>query len=288
FARSTSSVNGAVLGHLDPTMLASGTYILRLTAENSGGNVSTFDRTVSVAGDLKLGNFRLSFGDLSIPVTGIPITITRTYDTLQSDRSQDFGFGWRLEFADTDLRTSVGKTGFEEDGLFNPFRDRTRVYVTVPGGQREGFTFQPALAPGLAGSFLGILEPQVVAAAGVADSLSVDQFDLRRFDDGSYSDFFGDLPYNPADPAFGGHYTLTTKEGVTYDLDGLTGRLNTVADANHNALHFSDSGIVSDSGQEVAFQRDPQGRITAVIDPSGQKITYQYDGQGNLISTTDR
>jgi hypothetical protein len=32
-----------------------------------------------VAGDLKLGNFRLSFTDLSIPVTGIPITLTRTY-----------------------------------------------------------------------------------------------------------------------------------------------------------------------------------------------------------------
>jgi len=38
----------------------------------------------------------------------------------------------------------------------------------------------------------------------------------------------------------------------------------------------------------VSFERDPQGRITAVIDPSGNRIRYAYDAKGDLITVTDR
>src|SRR5205823_5299629 len=84
-------------------------------ADDAGGHTSTDERLVSFAGGLKLGNFTLSFTDLSIPVSGIPITVGRTYDTLTAANPDDFGYGWRLEFGDTDLRTSVGKTGDEAD-----------------------------------------------------------------------------------------------------------------------------------------------------------------------------
>ena len=45
---------------------------------------------------------------------GIPITVARTYDTLTATQSGDLGFGWRLEFRDMNLRTSVTPTVFEE------------------------------------------------------------------------------------------------------------------------------------------------------------------------------
>src|SRR6185503_10108208 len=105
---------------------------------DAGNNISTADLTLNVAGELKIGNFRLSFTDLSIPVSGIPITVARTYDSLNANQSGDFGFGWRLEFRQTDLRTSVKKTGFEQDLIYNSFVDRSRVYVTMPGGRRIG------------------------------------------------------------------------------------------------------------------------------------------------------
>jgi hypothetical protein len=143
FARGTKSVINGVLGRFDPSLLQDDSYVIRLTAQNTGGLISTVDRLISVAGDLKLGNFRLSFTDLTIPVSGIPITVARTYDTLRASASEDFGFGWRLEFRDVDLRTSVPKTGDEADGIYNPFQDKSRVYITLPGGRREGFTFQP-------------------------------------------------------------------------------------------------------------------------------------------------
>jgi RHS repeat-associated protein len=284
-AHRTSSVTNGVLGTLDPSRFSNDSYILRLTARDTGGHTSTDERLVSFAGGLKLGSFTLSFTDLSIPMSGIPITVGRAYDSLNAANPDDFGYGWRLEFGNTDLRTSVGKTGDEADGFFNPFRDKTRVYVTLPGGQREGFTFAPH---GRSLIFDTLYSPQFQADAGVTDTLTVQNFGLARFDDGTYGDFYGSLPYNPADPSFGGTYTLTTKEGIVYTIDGQMGKLRTVADRNGNTLTFSSAGILSSTGKGVTFERDPQGRISAVVDPAGGRITYRYEGQGNLIAVTDR
>src|SRR5262249_9525543 len=236
----TSSVTNVVLGTLDPSRFSNDSYILRLIARDKGNHTSTDERLVSFAGGLKLGNFTLSFTDLSIPVSGIPITVGRTYDTLTAANPDDFGYGWRLEFGDTDLRTSVGKTGDEADGFFNPFRDKTRVYVTLPGGQREGFTFPPH---GRSLIFDTLYSPQFQADPGVTDPLTVQNFDLARFDDGTYGDFYDSLPYNPADPSFGGTYTLTTKEGIVYTIDCLTGKLPTVADRHGNPPPFTHAGL---------------------------------------------
>jgi RHS repeat-associated protein len=288
FFTGTTQVANGVLGTFDPTLLQNNSYDLRLTATNTGGLSSTADVTVNVSDNLKLGNFTLSFTDLSIPVAGIPITIARTYDTLTANQSQDFGFGWRLEFRDVSLQTSVASTGSEADGFFNPFNTRTKVYVTLPGGQREGFTFQPQVQSGLAGSFLGMFEPNFVPDAGVKDSLAVSPANLRLDDNGNASDFFTGLPYNPADPNFGGSYLLTTKDGIAYNIDGITGQITTVSDPNNNTLTFSDAGVVSTIGTTVAFERDPEGRISAIVDPMGQRISYQYDANGNLVAVTDR
>ncbi|MCC5670827.1 DUF6531 domain-containing protein [Nostoc sp. CHAB 5784] len=100
--RGTSTVNDGVLGRFDPSLLENDSYTLRLEAHDKGGNISFVEDTVNVSGELKLGNFRLSFTDLTVPVTGIPITLTRTYDSLTSGSADDFGYGWRMEFRDTD------------------------------------------------------------------------------------------------------------------------------------------------------------------------------------------
>jgi RHS repeat-associated protein len=287
-ARGTSPVSHGVLGRFDPSLLSNDSYDLRLYAKNTGGLDSTIDETLSVTGGLKLGNFRLSFTDLSIPVAGIPITVTRTYDSLDAANPENFGFGWRMEFRDTELHTSVPKTGDEADLIYNSFQDRTRVYVTLPGGKREGFTFHPTLAPGFRGSFLGIYVPSFTPDAGVTDQLTVPSFNLAVSTDGTVSSYGDGLPYNPASPLFAGYYVLTTKDGLAYQIDGNTGSLRQVTDANSNTLTFSDAGIVSSAGPQVTFARDPQGRITALTDPAGKTVSYQYDAAGNLVAVTDR
>lgn len=288
FFRGTSVVIDGVLGTFDPSFLANGTYRLRLLAVDAGGNWGTDETVLEVAGNLKLGNFTLSFTDLSIPVSGVPIVVARTYDTLNSGESRELGYGRRLELRDTDLRTSVVKTGWEQDLIFNSFYHNARVYVTTPGGQHEGFTFQPRLAPGLRGRFFGIYQAQFVPDAGVTSTLTVPAVDLRLTADGEYLDWSTGLPYNPASPLFGGTFTLTIKEGIRYEIDGSTGATRRVSDMNGNSLTFTHAGIVSSAGVSIQFERDPQGRITALVDPAGNRVRYAYDPKGDLVSVTDR
>ena len=285
----TTSVVGGVLGKFDPSSLANDTYLLRLSAEDVGGNVSTIEQTVHVAGNLKIGNFTLSFTDLTVPVSGIPISVSRTYDTLQAGQQDELGFGWRLEFRDTDLRTSVQPTSdFEQEiGIFTPYHQGARVYVTLPGGRREGFSFMPRRTSGFGGIFF--FEPQFVADAGVTSRLSVAPATLIQ----STSDglFYGanSLAYNPADRLnFGGEFYLTTKEGLAYVIDAASGDLTVMSDGSGNRLTFTDAAITSNRGPRVTFQRDPQGRIVGVTDPLGNQVRYAYDSRGDLVRVTDR
>jgi RHS repeat-associated protein len=287
-ASGTSQVSHGVLGRFDPSLLPNDSYDLRLDATNIGGLESSVDETVNVAGGLKLGNFTLSFTDLTVPVAGIPITLTRTYDSLNAGTSEDFGYGWRLGLRSIDLHANVAPTGLEEDGIYNPFQQGTRVYLTEPGGKREGFTFSPTLAPGPKGLFLGVYNPSFTPDPGVTDQLTVPSFDLQSNPDGSFSSYGGDLPYNPADSEFGGYYVLTTKDGLACKIDGTSGKLDTASNANGDTLTFTDAGIFSSAGPKVLFTRDPQGHITAVTDPAGMQIHYQYDANGNLTAVTDR
>jgi YD repeat-containing protein len=296
FARGTRPVSGGVLGRFDPSQLPNGDYFLRLYAMDSGGNDAEFQVLISVVGDLKLGNFTLSFTDLSIPVAGIPIVATRTYDTLNAGSSGDFGYGWRLDIRDTDLRTSVAKTGREEDLVYNPIYYNARVYVTVPGGRREGFTFQPEYSRlyklwymlGLGSVMTPTYVPRFIPDEGVTSELKVQEVLLTANADGEFFDYGSGLSYNPESPLEGGAFTLTTKEGVQYEIDGETGDARKVTDPNGNALTFSDEGIFSTSGKAIRFERDYAGRITALIDPNGNRVQYSYDARGDLVSVTDR
>jgi YD repeat-containing protein len=255
----------------------------------------------------KLGNFRLSFTDIAIPVTGIPITLIRTYDTLTSPIRDDFGFGWRMEFRDTDLRTSLGKDDqYELYGIRSKgFKEGTRVYITLPGGKREGFTFKPTVSRfsgylGYAGSQGGVngfdanlYNPAFTADSGVTSTLSVRNPEgssnmlSRNLDTGMFRNIGGQL-YNPADPYFGGTYILTTKEGIEYEIDGATGDLLKVTDTDGNTLTYTDFDVTSSTGQKIVFERDSDNRITSVTDPMGQKVKYVYNDKGDLIGVTDR
>jgi RHS repeat-associated protein len=288
FARGTSAVVNGVLGTLDPTMLQNDVYVLRLTATDAGGNVASVDQIVHVEGDLKLGNFTLSYTDLAVPVLGVPIAVSRTYDTLTARQTTDFGFGWRLEFRNMNLRTSVAPSRLEDYGIFNPFQVGSRVYLTLPGGNRQGFTFQPQVASGFRGGFLGIFEPRFVPDPGVKSSLTVTPADLRIRADGRVFDYGTGVPYNPTSRAFGGSYLLTTKEGIAFDIDGRTGQLTALSDSKNNVLSFSDGGIAGPEGISVTLERDPQGRITGIVDPAGNRVRYAYDARGDLVAVTDR
>ncbi|NEZ66600.1 tandem-95 repeat protein [Leptolyngbyaceae cyanobacterium CCMR0082] len=288
-ATGTSEISEGVLGEFDGTLLRNDSYILELSAVDTGGNISSTSTLVDVEGDLKVGNYTLSFVDLSIPLTGIPIVVSRTYDTLNVNVSDDFGHGWSMDLRDTDLTDNVGESGLEDSGIYNAFFDGAAVYITLPNGEREKFIFQPQ-GRGLFG--LTTYKPRFVTADGDNTStLTVDDIDLQRTADGRYVTL-SQIPYNPASTLISGtssgNYTLTTKDGIKYTIDGDSGDLEKVTDRNGNTLTYTEAGVFSSTGKQVTFERDPQGRITAVIDPEGNRITYEYDALGDLAAVTDR
>ena len=283
----TSRVIAGTLGKWDTTLLENDEYFLRLEVQDEIFGTTVFEESIGVSGSFKLGNFRLSFTDITIPVAGIPITLARTYDTLRSDRDSELGFGWRLEFRNADLRTGLAKTGLEDLGIYRSFKQGTKVYLTLPGGTRQGYTFTPEIRsfPGI-GNSLTIATPRFTPDRGVRNMLSVRGGSYVVKETGELVSG-GGQPYNPAAEEFGGGYTLTTPEGIIYRIDGKTGMLVSAKDRNDNLLIFTDSGIRG-GGVNLSFERDARGRITKAIDPAGNSVQYTYDQRGDLTKVTDR
>ena len=297
--RGTSTVENGVLGILDPTLLPNDTYKVRLVAYDVNGAGNGISELLDVKGDLKLGNFQLSFTDLEIPVSGIPITLTRTYDTLTSNSQDDFGYGWRMEFRNAQVRTSLPKDELYEELGFRSvgFKEGDSVYITLPGGKRERFTFKLESMKVMGIPLTAFMRnralyiPTFVADQGSTSTLTVNTAGivLIKGIDGQVVPFSGGSAfahYNTQD--WGNYYQLTTKEGVVYNIDATTGDINTITNRNGDVLSFSDGGIVSSNGQQVTFERDAQGRIVAAIDPMGNRVSYQYDANGDLVKVTDR
>ncbi|WP_239465908.1 choice-of-anchor C family protein [Gemmata sp. SH-PL17] len=266
------------LAAFDPTVLTDDEYVLVVAAFDLNGQGWVEPVRVSVTGGPKIGAFTLAVTDLEIPLAGIPITVTRVYDSREAGEEGDFGFGWRLGIADARIRETVPQTG---DGFFATgaaFRVGTRVYLTNAEGKREGFTFQPVPTPAF---FTAAFKPVFVPDPGVTDTLTVDDLTLIQKADGTFAAYLVGFPYNPDT------YRLTSKDGRTYTYD-QAGGLRTVTDRTGTTLTFTRDGITSSTGVAVRFLRDTWGRITEVIDPDGKSIRYGYNGAGDLVTVTDR
>ncbi|HPA16325.1 MAG TPA: putative Ig domain-containing protein [Verrucomicrobiae bacterium] len=289
-ASGTANLDNGPLGTLDPTVLANDSYVLRLIARDVNGRTEAAAVILSVVGELKPGRFTFAITDLNLPLAGIPIQITRVYDTLDASRSEDFGHGWRLQFRQGRVRESVPKSSLEAQGVpaifaANPFKTGARVTLTHPDGRRVGFTFLPTLQETSEGAGAGLFgttwQPRFVPDRGVLDTLEVDDATLSIDPDGSVYHYLFHLPYNPS------VYRLTTRDGRTYRYSESDGLLD-VTDRNGNALTFSDDAITHSSGDSITFSRDALGRITAIQTPDGKAIQYAYDPNGDLVGVTDR
>lgn len=287
---SHTAVTNGELGVWDTSLLLNDEYVIRLEVATSEGVANVIERNVGLAGELKLGNFQLAFTDMVIPVAGIPIEITRVYDTLQADREGDFGYGWRLEYRDTDLRVGLPKSGLEDIGIYTAFRPGTKVYLNVPGEGRQGFTFDPDIRvlPGFGGENLVLARPGFRPDPGVTSTLSPGVSGYLRVNELGELYAPGNMPYNPASPDFGGAFVLTTRDGITYRVNGTDGKLDSATDRNGNQIELAESGITAEEIGEVVFERDIHGRITSITDFEGHQLSYEYNSAGDLFKSIDR
>jgi YD repeat-containing protein len=287
-AYGTSAVLDGVLGTFDPTQLENGIYDLALIVTDVNGQQSSTVVQYQVSGDMKVGNFSFTVEDLSIPVAGIPITVSRTYDTRKRMRNLDFGYGWTVDYQSVKVEENIelglnwsmtSSGGFFTSYCIEPVGNHV-VSVTLPDGKVDEFDMgvTPAcntLIP------LQYVDPVFTARTGTSSTLEAEDVGQLYYNGGTLLDM-GDVDtYDPT------RYTLTTAEGYVYALDQDFG-IRTVTDPNGNTLTYSSSGIVHSSGTSVDFTRDGQGRITNITDPNGNQISYSYNVNGDLSAVTNQ
>ncbi|MDH4177677.1 MAG: putative Ig domain-containing protein, partial [Thermoleophilia bacterium] len=277
-ASGESPVNG-ILGTLDARRLADGFYTLRLTALDIGGRVSVAQALVEVNTAAKLGQYQRQETDLTATLGGVSFALTRQYDSLDQAVGGTFGAGWSLLGRDVNVLTDASPTGREHLGIYNAFADGTRLYLTLPTGERAGFSFRPVAEP--IGS-VSLYRPGW--QADDANGWTLASVDAQLTKAGAkYYDSISGRPYNPANPAFAGaDYVLTAPDGTAYTIDATSGTTEIRTPAG-GRLFLSDSGITGVDGEALRFVGGEDG-VTRVVAPDGTTLVYQYDGDGRLAA----
>ncbi|MEZ6101666.1 MAG: putative Ig domain-containing protein [Pirellulaceae bacterium] len=277
FHEGVEEVHNGEIASFDPTLLTIDAYAVIVAAYDVNGQGYAYPTTFFVDSNPQVGNFRLEFNDLTIPLAGIPITITRVYDTLSSDDEGDFGYGWTLGVQDAQIFEAValgvgGGLNYTTD-KFIP--DRTKVFLTNPDGKRIGFTYREEI---VSQSFFGAeLRAYFDPDPGVYDVLTIENATTLR--GGAFGQLVSGL--NPD------RYFLTRPDGTVYVYDQFTG-LESITDRNGNTVTFTEDGITHSSGESIRFHRDGRGRIREIVDPSGSVLTYSYDAVGDLRTFTNQ
>ncbi len=290
-ATGNAPVSDGFLGTLDPTLLLNDVYDLRLTVLDTGGNATSFVVPVQIAHNMKVGIFSLAFTDVQVPLSGIPITVVRTYDSRDKGRG-DFGVGWRLSLRTLRVRPNrVLGEGWHVDGGggFTPFtlvRDGAhKVSLTMGNGKVEEFDL--VISPSQ--SFLVPLSTVTASfqprpgTVGTLTTLDNTNLIITDPQPGEVT-LLDDTTFNTFDPKT---FRYTDPQGTTIDVHRTLG-VQRLEDRNGNTLTFGPNGITHSSGRSVAFARDALGRITSITDLDGHVQTYEYDANGDLIRHVDR
>ncbi|MEO8159926.1 MAG: RHS repeat-associated core domain-containing protein [Arenimonas sp.] len=295
-AQGDSAAGPGSLGMLDPTLLSNGFYTLVLQAWDASGNQAQDSRSVMVDGEMKLGHFSLSFEDVSLPMAGMPIRVTRTYDTRRRNERLDFGFGWSVDYQNLRL-TESRAPGYswsmllERNGYFGNYCVRPNgdpiVAVTAPDGKLLKFRAKAVPECQFAAPQPDV---QIVFEPLPGTDAQLDQTDygiVRLTQVGGTGVYnlldMGDTSQAPANPS---HYRLKLPDGTVYSLTQGVG-ITQVADPDGNTLTYSPSGIKHSLGQEISFLRDGQGRIEQIVLPDGRRRRYTYTPAGDLEIAVD-
>jgi len=278
---------------LDPTVLANGIWIVNLTCIDSTNSSATAETTVIVDGQLKLGEYRITYQDLTVPVQGLPISVRRTYSSLNRFKKGDFGYGWSLDYADFRVEVNremgTGPWTLSQCGqgfLIVPMCPSSTVahIVTViwPTGRTETFDFTPNHWYAFGGALFPGSDAKYTARPGTTSKLepAPGQSGIDLGADGLTVGVLGRSPYEPR------RFVLVGKDGSRYLLDRDRGLLE-ATDRTGNTTTIDSGGITSNTGVTASFVRDGEGRITNITSPDGKTTIYTYGSDGDLASFTD-
>jgi RHS repeat-associated protein len=226
-------------------------------ADGGADNESTNQVNCSTSAPVNCatGVFWHTFADFSVPGRGVPLDLTRTYESSEAGTDGPFGYGWSDSYGMSLATDSAGNvTITQEDGST----------VTFSPDGSSGFT-----AP-----------PYVLAM-------------LVHNSDGSYT-FTRDRGETSYGFSAAGHLTRETDLNgyVTTLAFNTAGRLATVTDPAGRTLAFTYSGthvatVTDPLGRVYTYSYDASGDLVKVTDPLGRSWTFTYNSNHLLLTMTD-
>ncbi|WDE97667.1 Ig-like domain-containing protein [Lentisphaera profundi] len=312
-------VTSGDLGKVDLTLLRNGAYALQLQVKGGPNSIYSTKYPFFLESALKIGQFGFSQQDLILPVAGLPLSVIRTYNSLNPKKG-DFGYGWTWSITDIEMELSENR-GFVQNADGDNINVRTggdrNVTITLPDGRRTTFEFSYEER----GSFFKYYFAKFTAAPGVYATLRTTTEEQFVALPGGLQYWQGGGPSTDNESYEFGSYTLTMKDGTQYRIDrpkenedyilyddGTSGTVITrgdatlkqITDRNGNKVEFNDSSIdhYNASGEKtksIDFVRNTKGLVSAIYDPNAQEsagnaggspasYTYEYDSNDRLIA----
>ncbi|WP_028520755.1 RHS repeat-associated core domain-containing protein [Ruminococcus flavefaciens] len=279
---SSSKVNVHSLGEFDTTMLRNGIYKLRLRVYGSDDRVVKAETFVSVEGQMKIGNFSLSFEDMNVRTSGIPLSLIRTYDSRDRNISGDFGYGWDQSAKNITINTNgplyIGwqKTGMTGDQGVQALREHI-ITVNWDNGRTEKFRMTAEIRKDGFGKHI---TPVFEALGGATSKLTTPDADgYWTCQDNMIYNEDKAVEFDPSD------WIITAADGVKYEINKTNG-VRSITDNYGNSVTFDENGI-SGSNSALTIERDSAGRITSVRSSDEKTVSYEYDKNGDLVKATD-
>ena len=248
------------------------------------------------------GDFWHTFTDLSVPGRGVPLDLTRTYNSALTSTASTFGYGWSSSYG-MSLAVNGGTgdvTVTQEDGTTDIFE---------PNGS-GGYTTLPSIFATLVQNGNGTYtftrhSTQIFTFSSSGQLLS----------ESDPNGYVTSLAYNGSnqltsvtDPAgrslsfsYGGNGLVSEMTGpggqsVSYSYDG-SGNLTSVTDVGGGVTSFTDDSahllltMTNPNGQsggpdagDKLTNTYTSGQVTEQVDPMGRATYYSYSGD-NLSSS---
>ena len=286
---------GGILGTLDPSALLNDLYTLRLRVfdRNSPARVTTASVNLQVTKDMKVGLFTLIFEDVTVPMSGMPLQVTRVYDSREKANG-DFGIGWKVDLRSIRIRANrvqgSGWNATSSGGFFPTYSlvaaDQHKISVTLPDGKVEEFdmVLNPSSQAIIPLEFTTASYTPRGGTRGTLKAISPSPVDL--FINGPQPGAIELIDFDTFEPWDPVVFEYTTDEGVVIVIDKFQG-VQSMRDPNGNTLTFGPGGITHSGGRSITYLRDGLGRITRITDPNGNQHQYTYDANGDLASHRD-
>ena len=264
-----SFATGSVLAHFNPGTGVSGLAVfaeggpvgapLAPSETYGGGNPDEANPQCNHGANpvnCATGDFWHTFTDVAIPGRGLPLDLTRTYNSLDAATASPFGYGWASSYTihlAIDPTTGV-VTVVQENGATNTFTP------SVSGGYTAPPRVLATLVKNADGTFTFTRRKELIFTFTSAGQLTSER-DLNGYTT--------TLAYNGA------------------------GQLATVTDPAGRTLSFSYgangdvSGVTDPAGRTLTYGYDAAGNLTSVTDPAGGTWGFTYDAHRLLLSMTD-